>query len=231
VLENVDFLQSISNQIAIFVENQTYQQHATLYKEIHHRVKNNLQNIASLLRMQRRRLNHAAAQQALTDSISRIMSIALVHETLSSREIGMVDIGRLVGSISKIPFSGAMDQPIVTLDVSGPEILISSKEATALALVANELIQNAYEHGIKHRSDGRIAIKIDKLKDTIKMEISDNGPGLKDNFDLNQDANLGMTIIKTLVKDELNGEFKINNKDYTTASVKFPANQRYYHFS
>jgi len=231
VLQNVDFLQSISNQIAIFVENQTYQQHATLYKEIHHRVKNNLQNIASLLRMQRRRLNHTAAKQALTDSISRIMSIALVHETLSSREIGMVDIGRLVGSISKIPFPGTIDQPIVTLDVSGPEILISSKEATALALVANELIQNAYEHGVKHQSGGRIAIKISKLEETIQMEISNNGSGLKADFDLNLDANLGITIVKTLVRDELKGKFEINSGEYTKAIVKFPSNHHYYHFS
>jgi two-component sensor histidine kinase len=228
VLLNVDFLQSISSQIAIFVENRTYQQHATLYREIHHRVKNNLQNIASLLRMQRRRLDHAAAKQALTDSISRIMSIALVHETLSSREIGLVEIGHLVGSISKFPYPEASDQPIVTLDISGPEIFISSKEATALALVANELIQNAYEHGVKHQRDGRIAIKLDRLEDFIQMEVCDNGPGLKDSFDWSRDGNLGMTIVKTLVKDELKGEFEIENTDYTTARVKFPANQPYY---
>lgn len=160
IFENMEFLQSIAIQVAIFIENRSLHKHATFYREIHHRVKNNLQNIASLLRMQLRRLDRVPAEQALTDSIARIMSIALVHDTLSQGEIGVVDLGRLVGSISKFSESETSQRPIITLDVSGPPIMIPSREATSLALVINELVQNAVQHGFKEENKGRLLIRV-----------------------------------------------------------------------
>jgi two-component sensor histidine kinase len=149
IFENMEFLQNISTQIAIFIENRSLHKHANFYKEIHHRIKNNLQNIASLLRLQLRRLDRVPAEQALSDSIARIMSIALVHDTLSQGEIGMVDLGRLVGSISKFSESEVVPRPSITLDVSGSSIMIPSREATSLALVVNELVQNAVYFPLK----------------------------------------------------------------------------------
>ena len=223
VLENIDFLWTVSHQVAIFVENRTYHQDRMYFKEIHHRVKNNLQNIASLLRMQRRRVNHQAAKQALSDSISRIMSIAQVHETLSLRSVGMVELGELIGSISKIPEAGGGRRPMITLDVSGPEILMSSKAATPLALVVNELVQNAFEHGVRPQGNGRIAINVESEAERILVSVSDDGPGLPDGFDFEQQGHLGLTIVRTLVKDELMGSFEMINDNGTTALVSFPS--------
>jgi len=228
IFENMEFLQSISTQVAIFIENRSLHKHATFYKEIHHRVKNNLQNIASLLRMQIRRLDRISAEQALTDSISRIMSIALVHETLSRDEIGMVDLGRLAGSISKLPEIDPLEKPVITLDVSGPPILIPSREATSLAMVINELVQNAVQHGFRDRRKGKLSIRVEKMDDDVSVIVQDDGPGLPKGFDPDRDGNLGLTIVRTLVKDELKGQFVILSEGGTAAKVTFPPPQGYY---
>ena len=227
ILENMEFLQNISTQIAIFIANRSIHKHATFYKEMHHRVKNNLQNIASLLRMQLRRLDRVSADQALSDSISRIMSIALVHETLSQGEIGMVDLGRLVGSISKLPETDAPERPVITLDVSGAQVFIPSREATSLALVINELVQNAVQHGKKEKGRGKLAIRVEKLNGTVTVLVQDNGPGLPKDFDMGRDSNLGLTIVRTLVKDELKGHFEMGGSKGTDAKVTFPYPESY----
>jgi two-component sensor histidine kinase len=228
LFENIEFLQNISTQIAIFIENRSLHKHATFYKEIHHRVKNNLQNIASLLRMQLRRLDRVPAEQALSDSIARIMSISLVHDTLSQGEIGMVDLGRLVGSISKFSESEAVLRPNITLDASGSSIMIPSREATSLALVVNELVQNAVKHGIKDMNKGRLLIGIEQKDGDVSITVKDDGPGLPEYFDPNTDGNLGLTIVRTLVKDELKGQFEIDCSSGTCAKITFPAPQDYY---
>ncbi len=229
LLENMEFLKTLSNQIAIFIENRTLQKHATFYREMHHRVKNNLQNIASLLRMQLRRLDRVPAEQALSDSISRIMSIALVHETLSQGEIGMVDLGRLLGSISRLPDAGTEKRPVITLDLSGPSVMIPSKEATSVALVINELLQNAFQHGLRGRGEGRIAIKVEESDGMISLCIEDDGPGLPEGFDVERNSNLGLTIVCTLVKEELKGSFQLDGSKGTRARIDFPYPEGYYH--
>jgi two-component sensor histidine kinase len=230
IFENIDFLKAISTQIAIFIENRSLHKHATFFKEMHHRVKNNLQNIASLLRMQLRRLDSVSPEQALSDSIGRIMSIAVVHDTLAQGEIGMVDLGRLIGSISKLPDTDLKPDHVITLDINGPPILIPSREATSLSLVINELIQNAIQHGFgdKESDTGRLKIQVEKSGDEISVSVEDNGPGLGGEFDPLTDGNLGMTIIRTLVKDELKGRFEINCLNGTKATIYFPAIQRHY---
>jgi two-component sensor histidine kinase len=224
----MEFLQSIATQIAIFIENRSLHKHATFYREIHHRVKNNLQNIASLLRMQLRRLDRVPAEQALSDSIARIMSIALVHDTLSQGEIGMVDLGRLVGSISKFSESETDKRPVITLDVSGPTIMIPSREATSLALVINELVQNAVQHGIKDKNKGRLLIRVEQTDGDVSFLVLDDGPGLPASFDPTKDGNLGLTIVRTLVKEELKGQFEINCSTGTCARISFPSPRGYY---
>jgi two-component sensor histidine kinase len=222
IFENMEFLQNISTQIAIYIENRSLHKHATFYKEIHHRVKNNLQNIASLLRMQLRRLDRVTPEQALSDSIARIMSIALVHETLSQGEIGMVDLGRLVGSISKFSESETATRPEITLDDSGPSIMIPSREATSLALVVNELVQNAVQHGFKDINKGKLFIGVERKNGLVSVSIRDNGPGLPASFDPGTDGNLGLTIVRTLVRDELDGQLEIKGSKGTFVKITFP---------
>ena len=222
LLENIEFLKTVSNQVGVFIENRSLHKNATFYKEIHHRVKNNLQNIASLLRMQMRRLDRITPERALDDSISRIMSIAAVHEILSHGEPGMVDLGRLLGRISKVSLPAQAVGPIITLDISGPSVTIPSRLATTVALVINELIQNALQHGIRDKPKGNVAIRVGQLSGFLAIIVHDNGPGLPKGFDMERDGNLGLTIVRTLVKDELKGKFLIHQKEGTRAEISFP---------
>ncbi|MEJ2715627.1 MAG: sensor histidine kinase [Deltaproteobacteria bacterium] len=221
-LETMDLLTSLSAQIAVFLENLSLQKHSTLYREVHHRIKNNLHNIAGLLRMQIRRLNRGSAEQALNDSIARIMSIAKVHETLSQADVGMIDLGQLVGRISTMALSDGPGNHDVSIDVSGSPILVPSKEATSIALVINELVQNAGKHGVKKEGNGSLSIRLTRANGLVELTVEDDGPGLPAGFDAARDGNLGLTIVNTVVKEELKGEFIIQAARGTRARVRFP---------
>jgi len=225
--DNVDFLRNITAHIAVLISNRFIQKDTTLFKEINHRVKNNLQNIASLLRMQIRRLDRISAEQALNDSISRIMSIAVVHETLSKGEIGMVNVGQLITSISRLSLSSQTEQPFITLDISGAPIMIPSKEATSLALVVNELIQNALQHGLTDENKGKLFIGITQTNGLVSVLVQNDGARLSPDFDIDHNSNLGLTIVQTLVRNELKGHFTLENKDGAVATVTFPLSENY----
>jgi two-component sensor histidine kinase len=225
--ETVKFLAGIVNQLGIFIENKYLQKHTTFLKEIHHRLKNNLQNVASILRLQIRRLEGISAEQALNDSITRIMSIAVVHETLCQGDIGMVDLRTLLSNVSSLSIAGQIE-PSMTVDISGPKVMIPSREATSLALVVNELIQNAARHGYKGRSEGKLSIIVGQFAKNISVTIQDDGLGLPEGFSLERDGNLGLTIVHTLVKDDLRGRFVLNGEDRTTARITFPLPKNYY---
>ena len=222
VFETMDLLGSLAAQIAVFLDNLWLQRHSTLYKEVHHRIKNNLHNIAGLLRMQIRRLDQKSAEQALDDSISRIVSIAKVHETLSQADIGMIDLGDLIRGISALSLSEGQANSFVSIDVSGSHILVPSKEATSVALVTNELVQNAVKHGMSKGGDGSLTIRLTHDEGFATLVVEDNGPGLPDEFDPEKDGNLGLTIVSSLVKEELKGQFSIRGRNGTTATVSFP---------
>jgi two-component sensor histidine kinase len=225
--DSVVFLESLAAHIAVLISNRFVQKDTTLFKEINHRVKNNLQNIASLLRMQIRRLDRISAEQALNDSISRIMSIAVVHETLSRGEIGMVNVGQLITSISRLSLSSQTEQPLITLDISGAPIMIPSKEATSLALVVNELIQNALQHGLTDETKGKLFIGITQTNGLVSVLVQNDGSGLSSDFDIDHNSNLGLTIVQTLVRNELKGHFTLENKDGAVATVTFPLSENY----
>ncbi|MCX5812982.1 MAG: FIST C-terminal domain-containing protein [Proteobacteria bacterium] len=227
IQENMEFLSGVTNQLAIFIENRYLQKHTTFLKEIHHRVKNNLQNVASILRMQIRRLDGSSAEQALNDSISRIMSIAVVHETLCQGEIGMVDLRKLMDNVSRLSLAGQFE-PKMAVDISGPSMMIPSKEATSLALILNELIQNAARHAYKGQSEGKLSIILEEAANNVSVTIKDEGSGLPEGFNPDKDGNLGLTIVRTLVKDDLRGRFTLGGEGRTTACVTFPLMKNYY---
>jgi two-component sensor histidine kinase len=227
LLENMEFLKSIATEAAVIIEVWSLQQHATFFKEIHHRVKNNLQNIASLLALQLRRTDDAAAKEALASSISRITAIAVVHESLSQEETAMVELGRLVRGVSKLAEVEPSQDIVIGVDVSGPSVLIPSREATYLALIINELIQNSLKHGVVEGQEGRISIRAGVDGGVISVFVQDNGPGLAAGFDPDCHGNLGLTIVRNMVKDELKGQFSLVSEKGVLAEVTFPPPQTY----
>jgi two-component sensor histidine kinase len=174
-------------------------------REIHHRVKNNLQTVAALLRLQARRMVVPEARTALEESVRRVASIAMVHETLSQ---ALQDV---------VPFDDIADRVLVMCaDVAAPESSVEVRRtggfgelpaevATVLALVLTELVQNAVEHAYPDAAAGRIEVHADRSERGLRVTVTDQGAGLPAGFDLAASPRLGLRIVRTLVDGELRG--------------------------
>jgi PAS domain S-box-containing protein len=187
-------------------------------EEIHHRVKNNLQMIASLLRLQARRVDNQEGKEALKVSINRILSIAVTHDILSQNEISEVYIKDILEKIIENTSSYFLsDQKNINIDLSGDNFIINSEKATSIALVVNELLQNALKHAFTDQKIGMIDVKIYKSYNYSNITIVDNGVGF--NVDSITDNRLGFKIVKTIVDDKLNGHLELESSDEGTKIV------------
>jgi two-component sensor histidine kinase len=191
-------------------------------REVHHRVKNNLQTVSALLRLQARRIDDPAASAALNEAVRRIASIALVHETLSSgtdTSVAFDDVlDRLVSH--SLDLSSRMDELVITR--SGQLGSLDPAIATPLALVVTELIHNALEHGLE-RGGSSLEILLERSAGIAHISIIDNGVGLPEGFDLTTSSNLGLQIVRTLTENELKGELVLQSTERgTTARLTFP---------
>ncbi len=197
---------------------------STMIREIHHRVKNNLQTIAALLRLQARRTGSPAVGEMLQQTIHRILSIAVVHEYMSYDESSIVDLTTVTQRIVSEAAQGILDpDKAISISVQGQSVLLPAQQATSCALVINELLQNAVEHAFENRCSGTVLVTVDEDEQYYRFAISDDGAGLKEHFSLQTDGNLGMQIVQTLVKDDLRGTFELRPNDPgVTAEVRFP---------
>jgi two-component system, sensor histidine kinase PdtaS len=178
-------------------------------REIHHRVKNNLQTISSLLRLQGRRLQSEEAKAAVAESVRRIRTIALVHETLSREPGDDVAFLEIVRPLMRLAEEGLQspDRP-VRFSVQGDGGRLPSTIATPLSVVLTELLQNAVDHGFPEGSEGGhvvVALDHDASEDQLRIRVINDGRGLEPGFELNRATGLGLSIVRTLVTTELNG--------------------------
>ena len=184
----------------------------TTIREIHHRVKNNLQTVAALLRLQARRIESPEARAALEEAVRRVGSIAIVHETLSQEvldEVGFDEIAdRLGAMVTDVGVAG--DRLVVQR--KGSFGLLPNETATALAMVLTELLQNAVEHGYPEgtRPDGGcIVVEPERIAGRLRVVVDDDGVGLPEGFDRDISLNLGLSIVSTLVESELDGVIEL----------------------
>ncbi len=178
-------------------------------REIHHRVKNNLQTVASLLRLQSRRLLGEEATQALGESVRRISSIALVHETLSQDSRQRVTFDKVTQRLIDMVGAGLTDpEHPVAMDARGSAGELPAEVATPLALVLSELLQNSVEHAFPDRA-GRVEVGLERSDDSLRLEVRDDGVGIPEGWSVDEDANLGLQIASTLVTSELNGTLEV----------------------
>ena len=191
-------------------------------KEIHHRVKNNLQTVSALLRLQSRRVEDPTASAALAEAVRRVASIALVHETLSNQSGDFVEFDSVLDQIVKNAISLTPRQ--IKFEKLGEFGAFDSKVATALSLVVAELIHNALEHGLAESGD-LLQVEVKNQGKSYTVSVVDNGAGLPADFNIEQSANLGLQIANTLTKNELAGEINLSsNGKQTVAVVSFTAN-------
>lgn len=191
-------------------------------REIHHRVKNNLQTVSALLRLQSRRIEDPAAAAALDEAVRRIASIAVVHETLSNSTQTTVAFDEVLTSLvtHSLELSPRMGE--LSIQRSGQIGSLESRVATPLSLVVTELIHNALEHGLA-TSGTHLKIELQRYSNEALVTISDDGVGLPEGFDLATSSNLGLQIVRTLTENELNGELKLESTDQgTAAKLRFP---------
>lgn len=188
-------------------------------REIHHRVKNNLQTIASLLRIQSRRITDENAKKAFTESINRVLSIAVTHELLAQNGVDDVDIKDILTNIVKgaMLFSRSMNFQL-NVEVRGDSVNINSEKATSIALVVNELVQNCVEYAFVGRSEGNIIITIEKGEFVSTVMVADDGIGFQ--ASKVKIGSLGLSIVEQLIKDKLKGDFEISSGDQGT-SIRF----------
>lgn len=191
-------------------------------KEIHHRVKNNLQTVSALLRLQSRRVSDPMASAALNEAVRRVASIALVHESLSNQSSELLEFDQVFEQIVKNALD--LNPRKIQFKKVGDFGSFDSKTATALSLVVTELIHNAIEHGLSQSGD-LLSVEILKNGNDYKVSVSDNGVGLPDDFNIEKSANLGLQIANTLTKNELNGSIRLVRLDnLTKGEISFKVN-------
>ena len=197
-----------------------------IIKEVHHRVKNNLQTIVGLLRLQQRRIQNHEAKNILGESINRINSIALLHQYLSQKDVELLNLKELSSNIllGIIQSMGEPDIKIETEVITTPEvILLPSARANSVALILNELINNAVKHAFIGKLSGKLSIYLNLTHNLLKITIKDNGTGLPADFDPEKHANLGWRIILSLLTDDLMGDYEINSDENgTTINITVP---------
>ena len=196
-----------------------------MIQEVHHRVKNNLQTIAALLRIQTRRTEHKAAETALKDATNRILSVAVIHEFLSDTASWTINIKEVSQRIiTQLEQGIVAPEIVITFKLEGPSIWLPARQATACALVINELLQNALEHGFEHRTQGVIRILLVDEGDQVIISIQDDGQGLPDDFNPEIPASLGLQIARTLVTEDLQGTLDLlgEHEGGTMARISFP---------
>jgi two-component sensor histidine kinase len=194
-------------------------------REIHHRVKNNLQTVAALLRLQSRRLESESGRAALDEAVRRVAAIAVVHETLSQSFDESVEFDAVVDQLARLIADVGGHGDAVRIEREGSFGLLSSEAATQMAMVVTELLQNAVEHAYPEERAGRIVVQSRRSATTLEVRIVDDGVGLPDGFEPAASRSLGLSIVDTLV-GELGGSITLGAPDGgaagTAARLAFP---------
>ncbi|MEO3744331.1 histidine kinase N-terminal domain-containing protein [Plantactinospora sp. B5E13] len=201
-------------------------------REIHHRVKNNLQTVAALLRLQARRVGIPAARAALEESVRRVASIALVHETLSMSSDEAVEFDGIVDRVAAAAAEVAATEVRVRMSRQGSFGVLPAEIATSLVIVLNELLLNAVEHAFPPPAESgtrpadagtgvveesaeppEVVVSAHRSRKQLHVTVADNGRGLPADFDADQRSRLGLQIVRALATGELRGTIELRNRE------------------
>jgi two-component sensor histidine kinase len=216
--DEIAALETLAQQAAISIEHARLQVRNTLMQEMHHRVKNNLQQIASLLRLQQRQSHYKSLEEALEDSLSRILAIAAVHELLSREDLDHVSIKSIAESLAQHQQqSFLLPGKRIEFRVEGQNVYLSTTQATQISLIINELLLNAVEHGFKGTDSGEVVVSVSVSGDRVRLVVSNTGDPLPPDFDPKK-GQLGLQIIRSLSLG-LGGEFSLETVDGRTVGT------------
>jgi two-component sensor histidine kinase len=183
-------------------------------REIHHRVKNNLQTVAALLRMQARRSGDPSVEQALSESVRRVASIAMVHEMLSTSPDDRVDLDQIVDRLVPMISDVAAAETSARVRRVGTFGILGAELATPLVMVLAEVVQNALQHAFVPESPGgQVSLTVERSAKQLQIVVADDGIGLPDGFSVEHASGLGLQIVRTLVEAELLGTIDMGHRD------------------
>ena len=230
--EEQDFAASISYMISLSLEAherelaqgqiiKSLEEKEVLLREIHHRVKNNMQIISSLLNLQSSTIKSKEMKDIFRESQNRIKSMSMIHEQLyQSKDIAKIDFGIYVTNLIKSLFQiYSVPSRQVEWDVDSDKIEMDIETALPCGLILNELVSNSLKHAF-NGSEGKIGVKIIRDKDMIEIEVGDNGSGLPDEVQLETTSTLGLKLVDILVK-QLDGEIDVDTSEGTCFTIRF----------
>ncbi len=194
-----------------------------LLKEVHHRVKNNLQIVSSLLQLQSQTLKDPEIIKVLRESQNRIESISLIHKNLyTSANIGQIDVADYISNLAaSLLISYQICPGKISLETDIDSVSLNVDQAIACGLVINELISNALKHAFPNQQVGKISIALHNAGNSIEMTIRDNGIGLPDNLDWRNTDSLGLSLVHDLVTEQLEGDITLERDRGTVFKIKF----------
>ncbi len=195
-----------------------------LLKEIHHRVKNNLQLISSLLNLQARRVNDKESAVVFSEIRNRINSIALIHEKLyQSRDLANIDFGKYTKALVNQLLQSFPDRlPGIDFNMEADDLFLEVGKALPSALIINELLTNALKYAFPSERNGMIQVTIKRMpKNSVNIVVSDDGVGIPDDLDINNPKTLGLEIVRALTM-QLHGKLSLERENGTTFSILFP---------
>ena len=233
-MEEYDFAVAVSGFISLALESEERMQaedeikkslkdKEILLREIHHRVKNNLQVISSLLYLQSKKVHDGFINDALLESQQRIKSMVMIHERLyKSDDMTGINYGEYVNELTNTLFrSYRLDSSKVKLQLDVGQIRFDTDTAVHCGLIINELVSNSFKHAFPDNRSGLIRISLNCDRDNkFTLIVSDDGVGLKDDFDLEKSDTLGIQLVKTLT-DQLGGTVEMHKNAGTTFKIEF----------
>lgn len=221
--EEVNLLSTLANYAAIAIENAKLMVRSAIIQEMHHRIKNSLQTVASLLRLRMHRPLGGPVEAVLNESISRIISIAAVHDLLSREELDQVNVKRAAETILTLTGQSLLrSDHRLRMQVEGEEIVLPAAQATSVALILNELIQNAIKHGFATRRTGNLTVLLGSEDGWVRIEVANDGSSVSGDFEERKSRSLGLQIVESLARDDLGGRFEMERGPVTRARLLFP---------
>jgi len=217
----IDLFSTLANQTALAIENARLVISTAVVREMHHRVKNNLQSVAMLLRLQMGSSKDEGTRGILAGAMARILTIAAVHETMSEQGLSLVDVRQVLERVAASATQLVAGKE-VCIEVVGEPLALPSRMATSLALAVGEFVQNAVKHAFPGRETGRIRILVQPGASTHEVHVVDDGVGSAGTR--SERKGLGIELVQTLVSHDLKGQFELTSApEGTRAVVRFPA--------
>ncbi len=225
--EEIKYLETIAHQTALAIHNTKLIGNSVLLRESHHRIKNNLQSIISLISLYKTSIKKGSQKDIigmLDDLISKIKSISAVHDLLAKDKLGR-SIINLKDMIIHIVQFMINTRKGIEFKLELDDVFVSYSKASTIALVVNELVTNSLKYAFIGRESGEIIIVCRYHHESILIEISDNGIGFPEHFDINESNGLGLSIVHSIVTKQLAGNIIIKNNNGANIIIEIPAKQ------